>query len=369
MAIETQTEPPPSPMAAGLQTAVLIVNPIAGDAEPNTVKAEEIVEHLAQRGLDVRLEFTGENRTAADLAQRAADARVPLVIIGGGDGTIGEAAKVLVHSETTLGIVPIGTFNNISRSLRIPTGLHEACDVIAHGHVRSIDVGLANGRHLFFEAAGVGLDAALFPIGEAIKGGRWTRIFQAALLTLQSRDQPIEIELDRPVREALPAAELEKRRRSGNRNRSRLEQRVLRRRALLTVIANGPYYGGGFTVAPAARVGDGRLTMSIYRDFSKWELVRHFVSISRGKYHYSPKVETLHVGRVRIRSPIHLPVHVDGQPIGHLPVEVETLPRALRVVVPDQETPRYEAGQDPNPPVALPAESKPSREKPHERAG
>ena len=64
---------------------------------------------------------------------------------------------------------------------------------------------------------------------------------------------------------------------------------TIRRNALLVVAANGPYYGGGFTVAADARIRDGRLTLSIYRRFSKWELLRHFHSISQGRYRYSPE--------------------------------------------------------------------------------
>jgi diacylglycerol kinase (ATP) len=96
-------------------------------------------------------------------------------------------------------------------------------------------------------------------------------------------------------------------------------QRKLQCSALLVVIANGPYYGTGFTVAPDAVIDDGLLTISIYRNFSKWELIRHFWSISRGQYHYSPKIETYRVAEVQLTSKATLPVHIDGHPLGHAP--------------------------------------------------
>jgi len=72
------------------------------------------------------------------------------------------------------------------------------------------------------------------------------------------------------------------------RQRADTARRELRLKALLVVI-NGPYYGTGFTVAPDAIIDDGLLTISVFRDFSKWELIRHFWSISKGQYHYSPR--------------------------------------------------------------------------------
>jgi diacylglycerol kinase (ATP) len=65
--------------------------------------------------------------------------------------------------------LPIGTFNNIARSIGVLADLPVATNIIAKGHVSEIDVGLANDTHYFFEAAGAGLDATLFPLGEEIK--------------------------------------------------------------------------------------------------------------------------------------------------------------------------------------------------------
>jgi len=110
--------------------------------------------------------------------------------LGGGDGTVSEVARELVHKPATLGILPIGTFNNIARSIGVPADLPVAANIIATGHESKINVGLANDTHYFIEAAGAGLDAKLFPVGEEIKGGRWTRIVQAARLAFQYQPQP-----------------------------------------------------------------------------------------------------------------------------------------------------------------------------------
>jgi diacylglycerol kinase (ATP) len=245
-------------------------------------------------------------------------------------------ATGLIHASIPLGIVPIGTYNNIARSLNLPTDVAEACQVLARGQVKHMDVGQANDEHYFFEAAGVGLDAALFPLGEEIKGGRWGRMVQAARLAVGYKPQWLQMQFDRSVAEAReqPTSKLRFLRR-----RVEPVQRKLQCSALLVVIANGPYYGTGFTVAPDAVIDDGLLTISIYRNFSKWELIRHFWSISRGQYHYSPKIETYRVAEVQLTSKATLPVHIDGHPLGTLPVTLKVVTQALKVMVPATDTP------------------------------
>jgi diacylglycerol kinase (ATP) len=106
----------------------------------------------------------------------------------------------------------------------------------------------------------------------------------------------------------------------------------VRLRCSFVVIGNGPYYGGNFNVCPGALLDDGLFSISVYRDFSKLELLRHFWSISGGRRRYSPKMEMFTAQRIEIRSRRSLSVHVDGQIIGTTPVRLEVLPQALKVI-------------------------------------
>lgn len=336
-----------------MKRARLIMNPISGIDEPNPMKLPDIIAVLEEEGIRADLAFTKPDESPALIAQRAVEEGYDMVIVGGGDGTVSAVAKGLLHAPIPLGIVPIGTYNNIARSLDIPMDIRQACQVVARGQITSIDVGQANDEYYFLEAAGVGLDATLFPLGEEIKGGRWGRMLQAFQLAMGYQPQPLKIQLDRSIAEArtypLPS-------------RRFLQRKIATRKefqlkALLVVIANAPYYGAGFMVAPNAIVDDGLLTVTIYRKFSKWELLRHFWSISRGQYHYNPKIETYQVATVRLTSKANLPVHVDGNPIGEVPVTLKVVKQALKVVLPALDTPSYQLKDDPNPPVALPVKS------------
>jgi diacylglycerol kinase (ATP) len=338
------------PNSQVIRRARLIMNPLSGDEEPNLMKLPDIIAMLESAGIRADLTFTKAEESPTEIAKRAVEEGYDMVIVGGGDGTVSEVAKGLLHAPIPLGILPIGTYNNIARSLNLPTEVTEACEVLAQGQVRRIDVGVANDKHYFFEAAGIGLDAVLFPLGEEIKGGRWGRMVQVFQLAMGYQPQKLQIQFDRPISEARTQV-LVKRRFSRYRARARSE---LRLSVLMVVVANGPYYGTGFTVAPAAMIDDGLLTVNIFRNFSKWELVRHFWSISRGQYHYSPKIETYRAREVRVTSKANLPVHIDGHPIGEVPVTLKALQQALSVIVPTETTPTYEREADPNPPIVLP---------------
>lgn len=145
----------------------LILNP----SSANPMKLPDIIAAMEVADMRADLAFTSASESPTLIAQRAVEEGYDMVVVGGGDGTVSEIAKGLIHAPIPLGILPIGTYNNIARSLNLPTALAEACFVLGHGQIKSIDVGQANDEHHFFEAAGVGLDAALFPLGEEIKGG------------------------------------------------------------------------------------------------------------------------------------------------------------------------------------------------------
>ena len=314
--------------------AVLIINPVAGLDEANASKVAAIEKWLPSVRFSADVRHTSPEHGAGAIAAEAVEAGMDAVLVAGGDGTVSEVARALVHQPPTLGILPIGTFNNMARSVGVLGELSTAMEVIDAGHVRTIDVGLANEEHYFFEAAGAGLDAALFPVGEEIKSGRWSRIVDAVKLAVGYQPQRFILNFAQPLSEVL---EKSSQRRMSTRALSRLS---IRRNALFIVAANGPYYGSAFTVSASARMRDGQLTISIYRKFSKWELLRHFYAISRGGRKYSPKIETFTAREMEIQSARPVAVHIDGQPAGSTPLKVRAVPAALRVFAPADSDPQ-----------------------------
>ena len=100
----------------------------------------------------------------------------------------------------------------------------------------------------------------------------------------------------------------------------------------MLIVANARYYGSGFTVAPEAVLDDGLFNVRIFRNFSKGELLKHFWSISRRRYAYSPKIDSFSAAEILITAKHDLPFHVDGYPVGQLPLHLKSLRRALKVI-------------------------------------
>jgi YegS/Rv2252/BmrU family lipid kinase len=251
----------------------------------------------------VAADSPGEARSqAADAASRGYD----LVVAAGGDGTVAIVATALLGTSTALGILPLGSVMNIARSVGIPRDPAEAAEVIRTGEAIRIDVGEVRGRP-FFEAGSVGMNAAMFREAQRFEGGDWSSIVRTIWVALRYR----------PARMAID-----------------LEDRRIRTRALMVTVSNGPYSGAGMTVAPDARLDDGRFDVRVFRRFSKVRLLRHLVSIAFGRYRYAPEADTYRSGFVRIESARPLPARADSRDLGSTPVEFATRPGALLVVAP-----------------------------------
>lgn len=312
------------------QRACLLVNPTSGvDTLDNTERISRIWSRLRAAGIWAEVVETRPHESPEEVARRAAGEGFSMVIACGGDGTVGAAARGLVDTDCSLGVIPMGTYNNFARSLGIPHDLRRACKLVARGRTRRVDVGVANDAHYFFEAAGVGIDAQLFPLGEEIKSGRWSRLWEAARLAYRAEPSRIHFELNLPLAEAYretgAPAGAERPYASG-------ESRGMDFSAFLLIVAIGRYYGSGFTVAPDAVLDDGLFNIRIFRNFSKHELLRHFWSISRRRYCYSPKIDTFTASEMTITARTELPFHVDGIVAGKLPLRLRVKRRALKVL-------------------------------------
>src|ERR1700722_15576935 len=177
--------------AVRYKKVVLFQNPASGAPNPETrnrIRArleaisDSVVEIIVDRDLDLA-------ERAAETAQEKPD----LVVVAGGDGTVRGVAAALVSTDITLAIIPLGTFNNLALSLKLPADPDAICDLIEAGQTRYTDVGMADGHHAFFEAAGVGVDADLFPIGEEVKSRRYHGVARAIRLALGYRQARVEL--------------------------------------------------------------------------------------------------------------------------------------------------------------------------------
>jgi diacylglycerol kinase (ATP) len=287
----------------------VLINPQAGakgGLPIQHVTEDEIRAALAAHGLGDDVIVADSEEAAIAATCDAVAQRYDVVVAAGGDGTVDVVARELLGTRTALGILPLGSVMNVARMLGIPRDLEEAAAILAAGHVRTIDVGTAKGQ-IFFEGGSVGLNAAVFSAAQQIDTGHYRSLGAALWVLLRYRPPRMILHLD---------------------------ERVLTTRALAVAVANGPYAGLGFTVAPEAALDDGKFDVVIFSRFSRLELIRHFASIAFGRRQYSAKTATYRSGRVRIEGVHPLPCRADSHDLGSTPVEYEVLPGALRVVAP-----------------------------------
>ena len=310
-------------MSSNRRPLFLVVNPVSGGKpgssppladKPDALEPEALAGALRSRGLVVRLHILGEDDDPAEVARGATPDED--LVVGGGDGTVGPVAEALAGGKAALGILAMGSWNNVARGLGIPIDLEPALDVIGRGQVARVDVGLAwhprpdekappADARAFFEAAGVGLDAAGF--GAVELGGRagWLVAMRAMWRALRRRRTGMVIELD---------------------------GRLLSTSAPAVTVCNGPYHGLGFALVADADPADGLLDIAVFSGMSRLDVVRHFLAVRRGGERREPRLEVLRGRRITIRGARRiLPAHADGRSLGMTPVTFEVQRGSLRV--------------------------------------
>jgi len=299
---------------------LLIINPTAGSKpgsgpplsdDPERLRPEALASALRATGLDVELHVLVDSDDAGALARKAADGGRDIVI-GGGDGTVAPVASALLeHPEATLGILAMGSFNNIARGYGIPHELDAELEVIADGHAAAVDCGQVvgeDGGTPFFEAVGVGVDALGFLAVEIADRRGWLRGLRALWRGFRLRRTPMRVTIDgRAYRTGSPAV----------------------------TVSNGPYHGLGFAISPDADSTDGRLDVVVFRGMSRLEVLRHFLTVARRRPRRDPRIVESRARRVTIEGTRRsLLAHADGESIGTTPVTLEVRRAALRLFRP-----------------------------------
>ena len=293
---------------------LVIVNPTAGGGRAGRA-LPWLRERLGPRP-DARLEVTARPGDAERLAARAGGGVHDRVIAIGGDGTAQEVVNGLLDAgaAASLGLLPVGSGNDLARSLGLPTEMATAWRVAIGHEVRPLDVARArNGdgtERWFASAGGIGFDAQV--AAAMIERGRWQLGRAGYLLTT--------------------LAEL--RRFRNRRIQLTVDAATTTHDVLLVAIANGQYYGGGMRIAPDARPDDGMLDVCVVGDISPLTAIRQLPNLYRGTHVSHPQV-SMHTGRaIEVDGEGDTRIHLDGEPFGSLPLRVSLVRGALEVASP-----------------------------------
>jgi len=234
---------------------------------------------------------------------------VNCVVIGGGDGSMNAAAPALVETGLPLGVLPMGTANDLARTLSIPTDLEQAIDVIGNGVLHRIDLGRVNG-HYFFNVANIGLGVHVTHHLSFDMKQRWGVLCyaQGLLKALQSfRPFHADIVCD------------------GRRKRVK---------SIQIAVGNGRHYGGGMTVAAQASIDDHKFFLYSIEPAEWWQMLRFVPALRSGRFRQDQPVDIDQGRHIEIHTRRDMDITADGEIISRTPARFDLVAGAVRVFVP-----------------------------------
>ena len=285
--------------------ALLLFNRHARQGQKQLSKA---IEQLQTMGFELIEESTDHPQHLPEVIRRYQN-QVDLVIIGGGDGTLNAAVDGLVDTQLPLGILPLGTANDLARTLGIPNCLPDACKIIGTGQLRRIDLGWVNGKH-FFNVASLGLSVQITQQLSKEAKRRWG-VLAYAVTAIQVIWQA------RPF-----TAEI------------RLNGKSISAKTIQISVGNGRYYGGGMTVDYDAAIDDQKLDLYSLEIQHWWQILPLLPAIRQGQQTSWPGVRTEEGQEIEVYTHKPRAINTDGEITAHTPAKVRVIPHALGVLVP-----------------------------------
>lgn len=248
---------------------------------------------------------------------------VDAIVVGGGDGSINAVLEGALAARLPLGILPLGTANDLARTLGIPPDPVAAAGIIQAGYLRQIDLGRVNGQ-LFANVASLGLSVELTRRLTGALKRRWGRLgYPIAAAQALIHAKPFLAEV-------------------------RCGQRSERMSVRQIAVGNGVFYGGGMSVYEAAQIDDGCLDFYSLEAHRRWWLLPVLPFLRGGRQRGLPGVRAFcTLDPIHVRTEPPLPINTDGEITTMTPAVFEVLPRALAVFTPAPSAP--ETFTDPEP--------------------
>ena len=301
----------------------VIVNPSSG-ANNNQDLQNRLTKSLSTaRDREVRILLAGNGEEISELAERAVAEGADPVVAGGGDGTLNAVASVLVGTERTLGVLPLGTLNHFAKDLNIPLDLEGAARTLIEGTVAQVDVGEVNGR-IFLNNSGLGLYPHIVRHREKLQDrlghGKWPAFLWAVLSVLR-RYPFLTVRMS-------------------------TDEQAFVRHTPFVFIGNNEYAIDGLNVGGRKRLDSGHLCLYTAHRTGRLGLLRFALRALLGRLRDEKDFDALCTQEVFIetkRTRVH--VATDGEvTVMRTPLYYRIRPGALRVLVPRLAAPVQNAG-------------------------
>lgn len=282
-----------------------IINPISYAIRG--VDIQKIIEkNLDLSQFEYKIFYTEYAGHATKLTQDALNV-FDIVAAVGGDGTVNEVGKALIHTQASLAIIPVGSGNGLARHLKIPIGLSEAVKALNYAVPVVIDTAKINDKP-FLGVAGIGFDANIAEHFSQFGKRGFLSYCQVVMQEFPHyKPQMYSISLDG-------------------------EQ--IERKAFILTFANSSQYGNNFIIAPKAHVNDGYLDLVIVDDISVFSIPHLIYNFKQGTLDQSRHFETYPFQEIIIQYP-SMQAHIDGEPLLFKDeIKVTVQPASLKVMIP-----------------------------------
>ncbi|MBV8601385.1 MAG: YegS/Rv2252/BmrU family lipid kinase, partial [Candidatus Eremiobacteraeota bacterium] len=292
--------------AAGREI-VLLGNP---HSRETSARFGDVQRALEERGVRIAECHIAEGKALNKIARRGVKNGAPYIAIAGGDGSMTRAVEELAHSETALGVIPMGTGNSFAQSLGIAKEIDTIADTIAFGDVRAVDVGTVNGLH-FANFATIGLSSVIAgTTPNFLKRifGTAAYVLSGVVPALRSRAFQLELELDD-------------------------DEKAFKGAVHQAIVASGRYFGDK-PLLPKASVLSGRLAVFTTTSDGVPGIAHDFIAIALGKESSIPQAHWWTPKRVCVRAKPKQLVAIDGEVLCKTPADFRIDRGALRVLVP-----------------------------------
>jgi diacylglycerol kinase family enzyme len=296
----------------------VIINAASGAATYSDEWTNSLAEKFRASGFDAQVVLAKSGQEIIETAQAAVRQRFPIVVAGGGDGTINAVAGILADTDVLFGVLPLGTLNHFAKDLRIPLDLDEAIRTIAEANSIPVDTGEVNGR-IFVNNSSLGIYPDIVRSREKqqkrLDRSKWVAFFRAAITAL--RRYPFL-----HVRLQLNGA-----------------QHV--RRTPFVFIGNNEYLMEGFHIGVRECLNAGQLSLYVAHRTSRFGLLKLAIRALFGRLRQAKDFDALLAAEIVVETRHRrLLVATDGEVnVMETPLRYRVRPGALRVIVPRNAVP------------------------------
>jgi YegS/Rv2252/BmrU family lipid kinase len=285
---------------------IFIMNPISGTV--NKAGIPSLIDKYINHDIfDYEIALTEYAGHASVIASKAKEDNIDIVVAVGGDGTVNEVARAIVHSDTALGIIPCGSGNGLARHLMLPMNIAKAIQTINLCEIHQLDYGVINDIP-FFCTCGMGFDAFVsHKFAEAGKRGPITYVENVLKEGLKYKPETYEIQD---------------------------EKGITRLKAFLISCANASQYGNNAYIAPQASMSDGLMDIIVMEPFDVIEAPQISIDMFNKTLDKNSKIKTFRCKHLHIHRKEPGYIHYDGDPVmTGKDIEITLKEKGIKVIV------------------------------------